>query len=106
MSGSLLSKSPALTTGLDPFILSFLRLKVLSFREQLRFSWTEIPLVQFFFQRGGDVVCTFQVLRGGHWNQAVRCWGAPGSPVQLPPHGQASQTFGTYSYTVGERRGH
>ena len=49
---SLLSKSPALTTGLDPFILSFLRIKVLSFREQLRFSWTEIPLAQFFFSEG------------------------------------------------------
>ena len=48
------SLSPAVTEGLDSPILSFLRIKFLSFREQLRTEvifrcWTEIPLVQFFF---------------------------------------------------------
>ena len=55
------SLSPALTAGLDSPILSFLRIKFLSFREQLRTEvifrcWTEIPLVQFFFFRGVEML--------------------------------------------------
>ena len=77
------SLSPAVTEGLDSPILSFLRIKFLSFREQLRTEvifrcWTEIPLVQFFFfffLRGGDVIGTSQVLRVGHLSQAGRAWG-------------------------------
>lgn len=39
-----------------------------------------------FFQRGGDVIFTSQVLRGGHSNQTVRDWGGSrdlGGPVVL-----------------------
>ena len=112
------SLSPAVTEGLDSPILSFLRIKFLSFREQLRTEvifrcWTEIPLVHFFFfffLEGWRCYWHFPSLEGRAFESGSESLGAPGNPVQLPPMGKpAIQPFvpNAHAFVLwAKRRGH